>query len=144
MANQLIRNEVIKEVFSALKAFSDIGDMDHSGLKGCIREIIAEKLLKPILPPGVEIGNGKITDSFGNLSSESYIIIYSRQTLPPLIYGHATGLFSVEACIYSIEIKSILNASEIKDSLKKVRRLNALKQKDEGQILKNNYWLILH
>jgi hypothetical protein len=44
MANQLIRNEVIKEVFSALKAFADIGDMDHSGLKGPIREIIAEKL----------------------------------------------------------------------------------------------------
>ncbi|MBW2738156.1 MAG: hypothetical protein JRE64_04755 [Deltaproteobacteria bacterium] len=130
MANQLIRNEVIKEVLSALKAFADIGDMDHSGLKGRIREIIAAKLLKPILPPGVEIGNGKITDSFGNLSAESDIIIYSRKTLPPLIYGHATGLFPVEACIYSIEIKSILTASEIKDSLNKARRLNALRYRE--------------
>lgn len=130
MANQLIRNEVKKEVLSALRAFADIDAIDHSGLKGRIREIITEKLLKPILPPGVEIGNGKITDSFGNLSAESDIVIYSRQTLPPLIYGHATGLFPVEACIYSIEIKSMLTASEIKDSLSKVKRLHTLKYRE--------------
>ncbi len=127
MANQLLRNEMRKEIASALQAFADIGSIDHSGLRGRIREIITEKLLKPILPPGVEIGTGKITDSLGHLSAETDIIIYSRLTLPPLVYGHSTGLFPVEACIYSIEVKSTLTAAELKDSLEKVRKLRSLK-----------------
>lgn len=127
MPSQLLRNEIKKEVISALQAYADISDLDHSGLRGRIREIITERLLKPILPPGVEIGTGKITDSLGNLSAETDIIIYSRLTLPSLVYGYSTGLFPVEACIYSIEVKSVLTASELKDSLKKVKRLKALK-----------------
>jgi hypothetical protein len=127
LANQILRNEIKKEVMRALQSFADIDDVDHSGLKGRIREIITEKLLKPILPPGVETGYGKIIDSQGNQSAETDIIIYSRLTLPPLIYGHSTGLFPVEACIYSIEVKSLLNATEIQDTLKKVRRLKSLR-----------------
>jgi Domain of unknown function (DUF6602) len=130
MANQLFRKDVKKNIVSALQDFADIGDIDHPGMKGRIREIITEKLLRPILPPGVEIGNGKITDSFGNLSAESDIVIYNRPTLPPLLYGHALGLFPIEGCIYSIEIKSKLTASEIKDSIHKIKRLKKLKYRE--------------
>lgn len=115
---------------AALQSFADIDEIDHSGLKGRIREIITEKLLKPILPPGVETGNGKIIDSQGNQSAETDIIIYSRLTLPPLIYGYSTGLFPVEASIYSIEVKSLLNATELQDTLKKVKRLRNLRYLD--------------
>lgn len=115
---------------AALQSFADIDEIDHSGLKGRIREIITERLLKPILPPGVETGNGKIIDSQGNQSAETDIIIYSRLTLPPLIYGYSSGLFPVEACIYSIEVKSLLNATEIQDTLNKVRRLRNLRYLD--------------
>ena len=127
MPNPILRAEIIKEVMNALQSFANIGTVDHSGLKGRIREIITEKLLKPLLPPGVETGSGKIIDSQGNQSAETDIIIYSRLTLPPLIYGHSTGLYPVEACIYSIEVKSILNATELQDTLKKVRRLRNLR-----------------
>lgn len=127
LPNQLFRSEIRKEVNSALQGYADIAGIDHFGLRGRIREIITEKLIKPILPPGVEIGTGKITDSLGHLSAETDIIIYSRRILPPLIYGHSTGLFPVEACVYSIEVKSLLTASELQDSLEKTKKLKALR-----------------
>lgn len=128
LPNQFFRKELKNEIHAALQGFEDISGLDHSGLKGRIREIVAERLLKPILPPGVEIGSGKITDDKGNLSAETDLIIYNRMTLPPLIYGYSTGLFPVEACIFAIEVKSILTATELQDSLKKVKRLKTLHQ----------------
>lgn len=110
-----------------VQAAADAADLDHPGFIGRVREILAARLLLPLLPPGVDIGNGKITDSEGTLSSETDLIIFSRNTLPPLIYGHMTGVFPVEACIYAIEIKSKLTAGELKDSLEKVRRLRTLR-----------------
>jgi hypothetical protein len=110
-----------------VQAAADAADLDHPGFIGRVREILAARLLHPLLPPGVDIGTGKITDSEGTLSSETDLIIFSRSTLPPLIYGHMTGVFPVESCIYAIEIKSKLTASELKDSLEKVRRLRTLR-----------------
>lgn len=130
MANQIFRNEIKKEVIAALQSYANIRELDHPGLKGRIREIITSKLLKPILPPGVETGTGKIVDSQGNQLAETDIIIYSRSILPPIVYGHSTGLFPIEACIYSIEVKTTLNATEIKDALKKVNQLSKLKYLD--------------
>jgi len=126
MANPSFRDELIKEIRAALQSFKNAARIDHSGLKGLVREILTEKLLQPILPPGVEIGNGKITDSLGNLSAQSDLIIYSRATLPPLIYGRSTGLYPVEACLYAIEVKSALNSQELKNSIENFKRLRTL------------------
>ena len=126
MSNEIFRNELKKEIQAAIKAYKDAAALDHSGLRGRVREIVTEKLLKPILPPGIEIGTGKITDSKNNFSAETDLIIYSRLTLPPLIYGHSTGVFPVESCIYAIEVKSQLNATELKTSIEKFKRLRTL------------------
>ena len=126
MANEIFRSELKKEIRSALQAYSDASQLDHSGLRGRVREILTEKLLRPILPPGVEIGTGKIVDHLGNLSSETDIVIYSRGVLPPLVYGHATGLFPIEACVYALEVKSVLTATELRSSIERVKRLKTL------------------
>lgn len=126
MSNEIFRNELIKEIQAAIRAYEDAAMLDHPGLRGRVREIVTEKLLKPILPPGIEIGTGKITDSKNNFSAETDLIIYSRLTLPPLIYGHSTGVFPVESCLYAIEVKSQLNATELKSSIDKFKRLRSL------------------
>lgn len=126
MPNPLFREELKKEIEAALQSFENAARIDHSGLKGLVREILTEKLLQPILPPGVEIGTGKITDSLGNLSAQIDLIIYCRTTLPPLVYGRSTGLYPVEACLYAIEVKSILNSQELKNSIENFKRLRTL------------------
>lgn len=85
LSNEIFRNELKKEIQAAIKAYEDAAVLDHSGLRGRVREIVTEKLLRPILSPGIEIGTGKITDSKNNFSAETDLIIYSRLTLPPLI-----------------------------------------------------------
>lgn len=127
LPNEILRNELKKEIKGALKAYHDASALDHSGLRGRVREITAEKLIKPIISPGIEIGTGKITDSTGTLSAETDLVIYSRQTLLPLIYGHSTGLFPVESCVYAIEVKSQLTATELQTSIEKFKRLRSLR-----------------
>ena len=39
-----------------MKSYANVNQVDHSGLKGSIREIITGKLLEPILPPRVRMG----------------------------------------------------------------------------------------
>jgi hypothetical protein len=127
MSSEILRRELKKDIHSALQAATDAMALDHAGFRGRVREILTARLLRPILPPGIDIGTGKITDSQGSLSSETDLVIFSRSTLPPLIYEHSTGIFPVEACIYAIEVKSVLTASELQDSLEKIQRLKTLR-----------------
>jgi len=77
LSNKIFRNELEKEIQAAMKSYEDAADLDHLGLRGRVREIVTEKLLSPILPPGIEIGTGKITNSKSNFSAETDLIIYT-------------------------------------------------------------------
>jgi len=127
MASPIIRYSYISAIKKAVTDWSNATDINHAELRGQIREIVTESLFKPVLPPGVEIGTGQIIDSEGNCSAQTDIVIYNRNTLPPLLAGRTTGFFPVESCIYSIEVKSKLTATELKDSLAKLDRLRQLK-----------------
>lgn len=128
MANQQIRNNFKVNINRALQAFAATTDIDHQPTKGAIREILAKELLEPILPPGVEIGHsGIIVDAAGGQSKETDLIIFARQILPQILYGREIGFYPVEACLYAVEVKSKLTATEIKDSVKKARHLMKLR-----------------
>ncbi|MCB9143731.1 MAG: hypothetical protein H6635_00050 [Anaerolineales bacterium] len=126
MANEIIRQEFLNRVHSAIVSARNVSEIDHAGIRGRSREIFLQKMLQPILPPYVEFGSGKIADSKGNLSAETDIIIYSKQTLPPLLFEANFGLYPVEACIYAIEVKSKLTTSEIQSTIEKFKRLQDL------------------
>ena len=127
MPAKIIRDEFISLIETALRRYQSSTNLDHAALRGRVREIFAENLLRPVLYPGIDIGSGKIVDSAGNLSAETDIVIYSRSTLPPFIYGHSTGLFPIESCIYAIEVKSTLTATEIRTSIDKIKKLRQLR-----------------
>jgi hypothetical protein len=125
MANEIIRNEFFNMVRAALESARSVSAIDHAGLRGEARENFVQELLIPILPPYVEFGSGKIVDSKNNSSAETDLIIYSRQTLPPLLFG-STGIYPVEACIYAIEVKSKLTAKEVQTTIEKFLKLRDL------------------
>jgi hypothetical protein len=126
MANELYRKNLIPEIRSAISKALGIKEIDHSALVGTIREILIEKLLEPVLSPDVKFGKGKIIDAYGNLSSEIDIIVYYPKILPPILYDSKTGVFPLESCLYSIEVKSILSSSTLKDSIEKAKKLDSL------------------
>jgi hypothetical protein len=126
MANEIIRKEYFNRVHTAIVNARDISGIDHAGIRGRAREIFLRQILQPVVPPYVEFGSGKIADSSGTMSAETDIIIYSRQTLPPLLFETNFGIYPVEACIYAIEVKSKLTASELQSTIEKFKRLREL------------------
>lgn len=123
MSNALFRNEFISRIKAALARAQAAGLLNHPGLTGRAREVFVKDLLKPILPSYAELGSGKIADSEGHLSSEVDVVIYSAATLPPLLLDVGFGVYPAEACIYAIEVKSVLTADQLRDALEKHRRL---------------------
>lgn len=127
MANKIFRSNIISNIKRAMQAFSDASRINHPALKGRIREIVLTNLLNPILPLGVEIGYGKIVDYLDNQSRETDVIIYTKKILAPILFDERTGIFPIESCLYAIEIKSKITASEVKDSIAKGEQLRSLK-----------------
>lgn len=126
MANALFRDRLNVSVQACLAEAMNCSATHHSGMVGTIREILLEKILLPLLPEGVRAGTGKVTDSNGNLSSQTDVIIYDRRSVPPLMYDERLGVFPIESVYYTIEVKSLLSASELEDSIKKGQGLRAL------------------
>jgi hypothetical protein len=60
MPNQIFRDHIINNIRGAIQESSNAATrVNHSALKGRIREIVVTNLFRPILPLGVETGNGK-------------------------------------------------------------------------------------
>jgi hypothetical protein len=127
MAHDLFRAEFVTRVRSALARADEIALIEHHGLAGRAREVFVKDLLRPILPPYVELGSGKLADSEGRLSRETDVVIYSAATLPPLLLEAGFGIYPAEACIYAIEVKSTLTAHELRNAIVKHQELRALR-----------------
>jgi hypothetical protein len=113
---------------AGLSAAAHAKEIDHPTLIGAIREIIVRDLLRPILPPSIGVGTGKIVDHVGAASAQIDIILYDRSLLPPLLYGAAgePGVFPVEACIYAIQVKSTSSAQNLDGAVEQGRSLGGL------------------
>jgi hypothetical protein len=109
--------------------------LGHPGMIGIVRQILVEKLLRPLLADGVSVGTGKLTDSNGASSAETDIIIYDRRSVPPLMYDDKTGVFPIESVYYAIEVKSTLTAEEFETSIEKGQRLRSLVGRQPHSVL---------
>ncbi len=127
MSNSRFRSWVAGRIVEALRVHEEARAESHPGLSGLAREIAVEMLLRPLLPPDIAIGTGKIVDSEGSESTQLDIVLHNPNILPSAVYGNRLGLFPIEACLYVIEVKSTASAraaDEIRhaaDTLAKLR-----------------------
>jgi hypothetical protein len=112
MANQIYRDRLVSSIEHAIREAQNASRVKHPGTRGRIREIAASEIFSPMLPGGFEIGTGKICDREGHQSPETDPIIYNRTILPPILYSERDGIFPVEACFYSIEIKDAIRKGQ--------------------------------
>jgi hypothetical protein len=127
VGNKLFRERLEACVETALREAQDCASLKHPAIVGRIRQIVVERLLTPLLPEGIHIGTGQITDSSGRLSAETDVIIYDRRTVPPIFYDAKQGLFPIESVYYAIEVKSEITAGELRGSIENGQRLKELK-----------------
>ena len=124
--NKLLRDRLIANIERCLVETHNCSQLGHPGMIGTVRQILVEALLLPLLPNGVHIGTGKMTDSNGAVSAETDIVIYDRRSVPPLMYDEKNGVFPIESVYYAIEVKSTLTAEEFETSIAKGERLRSL------------------
>lgn len=127
MGNAIFRSQFRKLVESACHDFDASALVEHDYLKGRIREIAVHKIIKPFLPVSFGVGTGKIVDSENQQSQECDVIIYDRDILPPILFDPSLGLYPIESTMAVLEIKSRVDATEIKDAIKKATSLRVLK-----------------
>jgi hypothetical protein len=125
-ADNLIRDFVRRDISAAIQAFEITRKIEHQGLKGKAREIFVRNLFRSLLSNDFQFGSGVITDQFGKQAKETDVILYCPEVMPARDAGEAAGIFPIEACIYAIEVKSMLSATEITDAVEKGRALATL------------------
>jgi hypothetical protein len=113
----------------ALRTHEEARKENHPGLAGLAREITIELLLRPLLPPDIAIGTGKIVDSEGKESTQLDVILHDAGILPAAVYGNRFGLFPIEACLYVVEIKSTASARAAIEVRHAAKTLAALQPK---------------
>jgi hypothetical protein len=80
------------------------------------------------MPPEVKTGSGQLVNVEGALSGEVDVILYSPAIMPPALFDDANGYFPVESALYTIEVKSRLEASHLKTAASAARTIRALPQ----------------
>ncbi|MCK4869730.1 MAG: hypothetical protein KAS93_01330 [Gammaproteobacteria bacterium] len=100
--------------------------IEHTVVKGRFREIIVENLLRPWLPPFVGFGTGIITDSnVEEKLGQDDIILYDKDIMPPILQSSycPDGVFPYNGVLLRIEVKSILENSELKKFAESSKRI---------------------
>lgn len=127
MANKVFQDILKGDIQNLIRESKSINTLNHQGLKGNIREYGLGKIFEKYLPKDFAIGCGQIHDFEGTQSNETDLLIYNKHILPPIMFGESTGLYPLESCYYSIEVKTTSTAKEIQSTIEKFNTLKKLK-----------------
>lgn len=114
--NTAYRDLMLARVHAAIDAARAVLNIRHNGLKGQLREIVIRDLFRPLLPADVGLGTGEIVSANNRHSKQQDVVMFDQRILPPILLEESVGLFPIESVLYTVEVKSTLNASELKDS----------------------------
>lgn len=114
--NKVYRDLILARVQAAIGAARAVTNIKHKGLKGQLREIVIRDLFSPLLPADVGVGTGEIISADNRQSRQQDVVIFDKRILPPILLEKSTGIFPIESALYTIEIKSLMTADEIRDS----------------------------
>lgn len=125
--NKLYLGMVESIVKKALEDSRVAEGYDNQVLKGRAREIFVSNLLRPFLSKDYEICTGHIIDSQDGHSRQIDVIIFDSRLIPPLMLTEGEGIIPYEAVLATIEVKSTLDAEELRKSIENARSVKVLK-----------------
>jgi hypothetical protein len=93
--------------------------VQHTGLRGRLRELLIDNILTPWLPPYILSGTGTIIEA-ENLKRESTqddIILFDKTLAPPILGSNNSkeGIFLYNSVLARVEVKSTVTRGFIKD-----------------------------
>jgi len=119
---------LVRARFANIKQYSDaLGGVQHAGLRGRFREILAESLLLPYLPPTIEVLTGTIIGWDGQerkARNEDDLVLFDQTWAPLLLRTRGRdALIPITGVRAHIEVKSVLRLSDLDDSLNAAKEL---------------------
>ena len=101
----------------------------HPGEAGMLIEQQFRFQLEEALPEKVGVSHGFVVDSHGGLSRQMDIILYDRLNTPRIFASDGTQMFPVESTYACGEIKTKLDASNLRDSFEKCASYKSLSRR---------------
>jgi hypothetical protein len=126
--NDLYRDLVLARIHGAVAMAEAYVGIEHSLLKGELREMVIRELFRPLFPADIGVGTGVIVSAENDepQSPQQDVVIYDRSILPPLLAEMATGLFPLESVLITVEVKSKLTLDELKTTHASAQCLGSL------------------
>jgi hypothetical protein len=112
--HQAYQDLIVNRATQMVGAAKALKSINHSGLKGQLRELVVRELLNPVLPPGYVVGQGEIVSAYGGTSNQIDVVIADRRILPAMLIDQVSGIFPIEAALMTVEVKSELTAHELR------------------------------
>lgn len=142
MAHPLVQAYVQAAIAGAIAEAEVLDKVEHTGTRGRCREVIVARLLRSLLPPSLHVCTGMLVDSYGGDSGQEDVIVYSPDLMPAALQMEEQTVVPIEAALAVVEVKSTLNAEEIKKAIGHARRAQALRplltsrQRVQGQFVR--------
>ena len=122
--------EVMKSISSKMNAeYEEISNLSHGGLKGDSRESVLRNFLEKYLVDKFGITRGEIVSIDGKTSKQQDIIIYDSHVCPVLLNAEDIRVIPVEGTYVVIEVKSLLNDSELENSILNINSVKNMEKK---------------
>ncbi len=122
--NPLYRDLVLAQAQAAVAAAGSVSRVPHAGLKGQLREIVVRELLRPLLPLDFVLATGQVVSAYGDVSDQVDIGACDRRLVPPILFESVSGVLPLEAKLFVVEVKSTLDAGELRRADAAARRLS--------------------
>lgn len=121
------RQMAIDAIENTIAAANSSSMLEHPVLRGRLREIVVEELIKPFLTPHIKAVTGAIIDVHGIQSNQVDVILYDEQVTPPILFSEGEGLIPCHSVVATIEIKSTLTKSHLRAAVENARSVKFLK-----------------
>jgi len=105
---------------------------DHSVLNGRAKEVFLMDLLRPYTFPGIGMCTGTIFDNQGQQSDQIDVIVYDKKVTPPVLLNDVEGAIPYESVLATIEVKSRLTMTAVKQCVKNAWSVKTLSFNQDG------------
>ncbi|MCA9305185.1 MAG: hypothetical protein KDA16_01535 [Phycisphaerales bacterium] len=114
---QVILNQWFDELGAELRQRATrAGLMGHPTLTGDAREFFVKEVLQSFLPDCLSVGTGRVFGANHAPSKQVDVVVYDSR-YPALRIKNGTAMYPIEGVIATIEVKSRLDATELRGAL---------------------------
>ena len=103
--------------------------ISHSGEKGGETEDKVREFLNGHLPKRFHATKGFVIDADSQMSDHQDVIIYDEQSSPVYRYDGANQIVSADAVAAIMEVKAVLNKSQLEEAFGKIEEVKRLKKR---------------